>query len=97
MTDMMIKGSRRRRRELKNRMNSGDYDLPPGTEHWMEDDGMHYIMPGTVPSPEKIEEMTRDYQNNIRNSELFEAWVKEYGLEKAEELLKECRVKIDPC
>lgn len=58
---------------------------------------MHYIMPGTVPSPEKIEKMTKDYQNNIRNSELFETRVKDLGLEKAEKLLKECRVKIEPC
>lgn len=63
----------------------------------MEDDGMHYISPGLPPSPEQIEEMTRDYQNNIRNSELFETWVKEFGIEKAEELLRECRVKIEPC
>ena len=89
--------SRRRRREQKNRMNFNDYELPPGTEHWMEDDGMHFISPGVPPSPEKIEEMTKDYQNNIRNSELFEMWVREFGLAKAEELLQECRVKIEPC
>jgi len=94
---MKIKGSRRRRRELKNRMGFNDYELPPGTEHWLEDDGMHYILPGTKPTPEQIEEMTRDYQKNIRNSELFDAWVREFGIERAEELLKECRVKIEPC
>ena len=94
---MTIKGSRRRRREFKNRMNFNDHDLPPGTEHWMEDDGMHFISPGLPQSPEKIEEMTRDYQNNIRNSELFEMWVRDFGIDKAEELLKEFRVKIEPC
>jgi hypothetical protein len=97
MTQMKIKGSRRRRREFKNKMDFNDYELPPGTEHWLEDDGMHYILPGTVPSPEHIEEMTRDYQENIRNSELFNAWVKEFGIKRAEELLQECRVKIEPC
>jgi hypothetical protein len=94
---MKMKGSRRRRREFKNEIGFNDYELPPGTEHWLEDDGMHYILPGTVPSPEKIEEMTRDYQKNIRNSELFDSWVREFGFERAEELLKECRVKIEPC
>jgi hypothetical protein len=94
---MKIKGSRRRRREFMNRMDFNDYELPPGTEHWMEDDGMHYILPGTQPTPEQIEEMTRDYQKNIRNSELFDRWVKEFGIERAEELLQECRVKIEPC
>ena len=58
---------------------------------------MHFISPGVPPSPEKIEEMTREYQNNIRNSELFDMWERDFGLEKAEELLKECRVKIEPC
>jgi hypothetical protein len=94
---MTIKGSRRRRRELKSRMSFNDFDSPPGTEYWTEDDGVHYITPGIPPGPEKIEEMTRDYQNNIRNSELFDMWVKDFGLAKAEELLQEFQVKIEPC
>ena len=94
---MTIKGSRKRKREFKNRMSFNEYDLPPGTEYWQEDDGIHYITPGVPPSPEKIEEMTRDYQNNIRNSEMFDMWVRDFGIAKAEELLQECRVKIEPC
>jgi NADH:ubiquinone oxidoreductase subunit B-like Fe-S oxidoreductase len=62
--------------------------------HWQEDDGMHYVMPGIPPTPEEIERMTLEYQKNIRNSPVFDAWVEEFGLEKAEELLKDFRVEI---
>lgn len=62
--------------------------------HWQEDDGMHYVMPGIPPTPEEIERMTLEYQKNIRSSPVFDAWVEEFGLEKAEELLKDFRVEI---
>jgi hypothetical protein len=90
----MRKISRRRRKEqkAKNKFN-GDYALP-NTINWQEGDGVHYLMPGLPPDPKMIAEMTKSYQNNIRNSELFEMWVRDFGLEKAEELLKECKMEI---
>ena len=77
-------------------MNSNEYDLPPGTIHWQEEGEMHYLTPGMPPTPEKIAEMTKEYQNNIRNSPLYDAWVREFGVKKAENMLKECKVEIRP-
>lgn len=70
--------------------------LPPkGSFSWTEGNEMHTIMPGEAPSETQLEEMTREYQKQIKNSPLFEMMVKEYGKEKAEELLKECRMKLE--
>jgi hypothetical protein len=90
----MKKKCRRSRREQKRRMDFDNYNLPPESFHWQEEDKLHYLMPGLPPDPEMIAEMTKSYQNNIRNSELFEMWVREFGLEKAEKLLKECKMEI---
>jgi len=38
--------------------------------------------------------MTRAYQENIRKSPLWDMMVEQFGPEKAEELLKECRVEL---
>jgi len=48
------------------------------------------------PSPEKLAEMTKSYQQNIRNSALFDEWVCQFGVKKAEEMLKECRAELRP-
>lgn len=70
--------------------------LPPqGSFSWTEGNEMHTIMPGEAPSEAQLEEMTREYQRQIRNSPLFEMMVKEYGKEEAEKLLKECRMKLE--
>jgi hypothetical protein len=90
----MRKMSRRRRKEQKKKMNFNEYNLPSDSMHWQEDDGLHYLMPGLPPDPEMIAEMTKSYQDNIRNSELFEMLVKNFGREKAEELLKEFKFEI---
>ncbi|MCL5029967.1 MAG: hypothetical protein M1480_13230 [Bacteroidetes bacterium] len=66
-----------------------------GSFSWTEGNEMHTIMPGEAPSEAQLEEMTREYQRQIRNSPLFEMMIKEYGKEKAEELLKECRMKLE--
>jgi hypothetical protein len=60
---------------------------------WMEHDGMHVVAPGGPLTPAQLEEMTKAYQKNIRNSPLWDEMVRQYGKEKAKELLKEFRVK----
>ncbi len=62
---------------------------------WMEDDGLHCMIPGETPSEELLDEMTEKYQKQIRNSPMWEEMVKEFGQKKAEELLKQCRAKLD--
>ena len=65
-----------------------------GAWAWPDQDGIHYLVPGSPPTPEKLEEMTKQYQKNIRNSPLWGMMVKQFGKEKAEELLKGCRAEL---
>jgi hypothetical protein len=61
---------------------------------WMGDDGMHLVAPGTAPTPAQLQKATEEYQKRIRNSPVWDTMVKEFGLEKAEEMLKEFQVKL---
>jgi hypothetical protein len=51
-------------------------------------------VPGNAPSPETLDEMTKVYQQNIRESPLWDEMVKEFGEEAAERLLREFRVEV---
>ncbi len=61
---------------------------------WADKDGLHVIAEGEKPTPSEIEKMTKEYQNQIRNSPMWDDMVSEYGLEKAEELLKEFKAEV---
>jgi hypothetical protein len=63
---------------------------------WQDEEGLHFVSPGSAPSPEQVAAMTKEYQNQIRNSPLWHEMVNQFGLKKAEELLKECQVNITP-
>jgi len=65
-----------------------------GTWAWPEADGIHYLVPGSPPTPKMLEEMTKQYQERLRNSPLWGMMVKQFGREKAEELLKACRAEL---
>ena len=60
---------------------------------WMADDGFHALLPGDKPSAAALDEMTRRYQESIRRSPLWDQMVKEYGEEKAEQLLRGFRAE----
>ena len=62
-------------------------------DSWMDEDGLHFTGQGTPPSDEDYEQMTRDYQEKIRNSPMWDEWIKQFGKKKAEEMLKECVAK----
>ena len=62
-------------------------------DSWVDDDGLHFIGQGGQPTPEDYEKMTKTYQEKIRNSPMWNQWVKQFGKEKAEEMLKECVAK----
>jgi hypothetical protein len=66
-------------------------DLPGAS--WMGQDGLHVMMPGTAPSEAEMAELTRRYQENIRNSPLWDEMVQRFGKEKAERLLREFRAE----
>ena len=65
-----------------------DVDLPL----WLDEQGMHAIVPGS-PDAETFERMTEIYQQKIRNSPMWDEMVREFGIEKAERLLKQCRAQ----
>jgi hypothetical protein len=61
---------------------------------WMDDDGLHALLPGTPPDQKTLERMTELYQEQIRNSPMWDEMVREFGPEKAEELLRQCRAEL---
>jgi len=46
------------------------------------------------PSIEEQEQLTKDYQRNIRKSPLWKRMVSEYGKEKAEQMLKAFQIEV---
>ena len=66
-----------------------------GPPMWTEDGDVHTIMKGERPSPEKLEEMEKAYQNKIRQSPMWNMMVKKYGKAEAEKLPLQCKVKIN--
>ena len=65
-----------------------------GSDPWMDEEGLHIIGKGAPPSPEEQERMTNEYQKKIKKSPMWEMMVKEYGEEKAKEMLKEFQVQV---
>jgi hypothetical protein len=51
---------------------------------------------GNAPLTHAQEVLTRNFQKQIRESELWPQMVEEFGEAKAEELLKECKGEIKP-
>ena len=90
----MSKKSRKKKRRNKNPMDV--INKPARSISWQDTEGVHFVAPGLPQSPEKVAEMTKRYQEHIRNSPLWDQIVRDFGPEKAEELLKECQVKIKP-
>lgn len=89
-------GRKSRHKKPKRKNNS----KPPGGIHpdqlpyWQDMEGVHTLIPGLPPTKEKLAEMTAIYQTNIRNSDIFTEMVNQFGQEKAEEMLKEFKIKI---
>ena len=66
----------------------------PPSDVWMDGQGLHALVPGETPSQEVLDEMTRRYQQEIRNSPLWQQMVDEFGTEQAEHLLKDFRAQV---
>lgn len=60
---------------------------------WMDADGLHIISPMNPMTPQQQQELTIIYQNNIRNSPIWDEFIKIYGPDGAENALKQCRVQ----
>jgi hypothetical protein len=64
------------------------------SQSWIDEEGMHFVGKGSQPTIEEQERMTKEYQKNIKKSPMWSMMVKEYGEEKAEEMLKEFQVQV---
>jgi len=62
-------------------------------EQFVDNEGFHFTGKGEQPDSNELKKMEKNYQNQVRNSPLWDEMVEEYGLEKAEKLLKEFKVK----
>jgi len=81
---------KKRKRKVQARgLQSKAWDMPR-----LESDGLHALVPGSAPSPEMLDEMTRLYQQKIRKSPLWDKMVREFGAEEAERLLRSFRVEV---
>jgi len=87
----MTKNQRKKRQRIQSKTHK---NLPDALVSWQQKDGSHALVAGERPSPEKLAEMTRLYQRQIRKSPLFKQWVTQFGKNKALEILKQCRAEL---
>ena len=72
-------------------------DVPFGLDShpmWIDEQGVHAMIPGEKPDEETLTRMTKVYQQKIRQSPLFDEMVKTYGAAEAEALLLQCRAEL---
>ena len=72
-------------------------DVPFGLDSqpmWMDEQGVHAMIPGERPDAETLERMTKVYQQKIRQSPMFDEMVNTYGAAEAEALLLQCRAEL---
>jgi len=67
----------------------------PDAYMWADDEGMPMVGKGPKLSKAQLAKMTNEYQKNVKNSPLWDTMIKEYGLEKAEEMLKKFQVEAE--
>ena len=89
-------GRKGREKKERRKRRQDEINMLAGLISWQDAEGVHFVAPGLSPSPEQVAEMTKEYQNRIRQSPMWDDMVKQFGLKRAEELLKECKVKITP-
>ena len=83
--------SRNKRRKRKRQDGYPREILSPA---WMDDAGMHMMLPVAALSPQQLRDMTAAYQKSIRSSPIWNMMVAEFGDQKAEDMLKEFQVKL---
>jgi hypothetical protein len=57
---------------------------------------LQFLQTGHLPPQAEVETMQRAFQQNLRNSPLWEMMVEKFGEQRAEELLRQCAVRVDP-
>jgi len=92
MAKQKLNKSQRKKRKFRGALSQNN--LSGSFATWQEKDGIHAIMAGERPSEEKLAEMTRTYQQQIKQSPLFKDWVAKFGKKEALKLLKQCRAEL---
>jgi hypothetical protein len=80
------------RRELKSTLFAEFY--PDELLFWQDMEGFHTLMPGKPPSEKEIAEITKKYQESLRNSPIYLELIEKFGKEKAEELIGQCKYEV---
>ncbi len=81
----------RARKRTRQRRDATGIEGPP--EAWLAYDGFHMLLPG-VPTPELLEELSRNLQEQLRRSPLWNELIQQYGPERAEQILQQCRAQL---
>jgi hypothetical protein len=58
-------------------------------------DVLHAFLPGIRPSDELLNQIEKNFRNEILNSPIWDQMVSQYGIDKAEELLKEINITAE--
>jgi hypothetical protein len=66
----------------------------PSAFTWKDNDGVHFVTEGAAPSPDQLNAMTKQYQENIKKSPMWDEMIRQFGKKKAEELLLQCRANL---
>jgi len=82
--------SKKKRRQKKR----NGQNVPAWPAPWFDEEGLHAILPGLPPSRATLDEVSRTFQENIRNSAIWDEMVKQFGQEEAERLLVQFRVQV---
>ena len=61
---------------------------------WPSEEGVQALVPGEPPSASELAALSAAYQQRIRESPLWDAMIKEIGEQKAAEMLKEFKAKL---
>lgn len=88
----MAKRSKKRKKHKRNI--PGQANFPTASFTWMEEDGLHALIPGEPPPEEFFQLWTENFQKELRNSPLWEEMVAKFGEQEAEKLLKQCQVEL---
>ena len=51
------------------------------------------LLPG-VPTPELLEKLSQNFQEQLRRSPLWNELMKQYGRQRAEQILQQCRAQL---
>ena len=85
---------RKSRQKRERRQTESMGSTAPIGSTWLDQEGMHAVLPGSAPSPAMLEQMTEQYQQAIRQSPMWDEMVRQFGEKRAKELLEQCTAKL---